>query len=264
MEETSMTVSGGAAAGDQEPKPEDKPFIKGRDYRDPRATVNILGEWYAEEEVEQVHRQNAERQAAYLLEQRERWAQTPQGKLCLELHEKFQEYKKYLAEHPWADERPDGAKLHLQEATFPEHMLFADALKEVKNYERERAEQLMSNLQKAQQAARCEHRYLDGRGCRAPRVRGKQLCRMHQGMEEARAVKLDLGSMEDPDSIQVAIMKLQQAVIDGTLDSGQIGRLAYLIQLAAWNVTRTTFGNRPLPEYTGGTTTEAETETEAR
>jgi hypothetical protein len=259
MDETSMTVNGGAAAGDQEPKPAEPPFIKGRDHRDPKARVNILGKWYAEEEVEQVHRQNAEREAAYLREQRERWAQTPQGKLCLELYRKFQEYQKYLAEHPCADERPDGAKLHLEKATFPEHMLFADALEDVKDYEQERAEKDIRNLQLAQQAARCEHRYLDGEGCRAPRVRGKTLCRMHQGMEEARAVKLDLGSMEDPDSIQVAIMKLQRAVIDGTLDSGQIGRLAYLIQLAAWNVTRTTFGNRPLPEYTAGN--EAETET---
>lgn len=230
MEET-MTVSGGAAAGDQEAQP-----------------------------AEQVHRQHAERQAAYLREQRDQWAQTPQGKLCLELHQKFQEYKKYLAEHPWADQRPDGAKLLLDKATFPEHKLFADALKEVKDYERERSEKDLRNLQLAQQAARCEHKYLDGEGCRAPQLRGKKLCRMHQGMEDARAVKLDLGSMEDADSIQVAIMKLQQAVIDNTLDSGQIGRLAYLIQLAAWNVTRTTFSNRRLPGYAG----EIETETQAR
>ena len=62
---------------------------------------------------------------------------------------------------------------------------------------------------------------------------------MHDRMEEAKALRLDLGSMEDPDSIQIAIKKLQAAVIDGVLDNKQIAALSYLIQLAAWNVTRT-------------------------
>jgi hypothetical protein len=57
---------------------------------------------------------------------------------------------------------------------------------------------------------------------------------------EARSQKLDLGPMEDPDSIQVAIRKLQGAIIERTLDNKQVGQLAYTIQLAAWNVTRTT------------------------
>jgi hypothetical protein len=71
-------------------------------------------------------------------------------------------------------------------------------------------------------------------------VRGKKLCYMHERMEEARTPKLDLGTMEDSDSIQVAIRKLQGAIIEGTLDNKQVGQLAYTIQLAAWNVTRTT------------------------
>jgi hypothetical protein len=110
----------------------------------------------------------------------------------------------------------------------------------VENNKREREETLRRNLEKAQSAARCEHEFLSGERCRAPRVKDKKLCRMHEGMEEAKAVKLDLGSMEDPDSIQVGIRKLQAAIIDGKLDSKQIGHLAYTIQLAAWNVTRTT------------------------
>jgi hypothetical protein len=118
--------------------------------------------------------------------------------------------------------------------------LFEECLRTLENNKREREETLRRNLEKAQSAARCEHEFLNGEQCRAPRVRGKQLCRMHEGMEEAKAVKLDLGSMEDPDSIQVGIRKLQAAIIDGKLDSKQIGHLAYTIQLAAWNVTRTT------------------------
>jgi hypothetical protein len=51
---------------------------------------------------------------------------------------------------------------------------------------------------------------------------------------------LQIAPEEDPDSIQVGIRKLQAAIIDGKLDSKQIGHLAYTIQLAAWNVMRTT------------------------
>ncbi len=75
-------------------------------------------------------------------------------------------------------------------------------------------------------------------------MKGKKLCRMHERMEEAKALKLDLGPMEDPDSIQVAIKKLQAAVIDGQLDHRQVASLSYLIQLAAWNVTRTSMAMR--------------------
>jgi hypothetical protein len=75
-------------------------------------------------------------------------------------------------------------------------------------------------------------------------MKGKELCRMHERMEEAKALKLDLGPMEDPDSIQIAIKKLQAAVIDGVLDHKQVAALSYLIQLAAWNVTRTSMVTR--------------------
>ena len=61
---------------------------------------------------------------------------------------------------------------------------------------------------------------------------------MHERLED-RTVKLDLGPMEDADSIQVGIKKLQGAIIEGTLDPRQVGQLAYTIQLAAWNVGRT-------------------------
>lgn len=171
---------------------------------------------------------------------REEWQATPAGKLCMEAYQKFQEYKTYLEQHPSAGPDP------FPGADFKEHDFFIQGLLVMREYEqarreheRERAETDLRNLRRAQMAARCEHTHADGRRCRAPRVRGKKLCHRHQAMEEARALKLDLGPMEDPDSIQIAIMKLQRAVIDGTLDAKAIGQLAYTIQLAAWNVTRT-------------------------
>jgi hypothetical protein len=106
----------------------------------------------------------------------------------------------------------------------------------VTEWERDRAATDSAKLRQAREAARCEHLHADGRQCGSPRMRGEKLCYKHDRMEEARAVKLDLGLMEDAESIQLAIMKLQRAVIDGLIDDKQSGRLAYLIQLAAWNV----------------------------
>ena len=214
--------------------PMEEKEIQPRDHRDPKAQVNILGFWYAKEEVEQVQRQNERRQAAYRKQLREKWVETEQGKLCLAFYEAFQTYKKYLEEHLYAQVSPDKSEL-----SFEEHRLFEAGLRMIQDHQEERAERDRKNLERAQKAARCEHDFVDGERCRAPRMKGKKLCRMHERMEEAKALRLDLGSMEDPDSIQIAIKKLQAAVIDGKLDNKQIAALSYLIQLAAWNVTRT-------------------------
>ena len=98
------------------------------------------------------------------------------------------------------------------------------------------------NLERAQKAVRCTHLLTNGERCRAPRVRRRLLCHMHERMLEARAEKIELPPLEDANSIQLAIMKLQKVVIDGTLDHKQIGYLSNLLQIAAWNVSRTHFG----------------------
>jgi hypothetical protein len=126
------------------------------------------------------------------------------------------------------------------EVDFDEHKLFEHGLRAVDEHRHERAEKLRKNLEKAQAAARCQHEHVNGNQCRAPRVKDGKLCHMHQRLEEAKSEKLDLGPMEDPDSIQVGIKKLQGAIIEGTLDARQVGQLAYTIQLAAWNVGRMT------------------------
>ena len=123
--------------------------------------------------------------------------------------------------------------------TDDEHMLFEEGLRMVENLKLEREETLRRNLEKAQKAARCRHRYLNGRQCGAPRVKGRKLCHMHERVEEAKMAIIDLGPMEDADSIQMGIRKLQAAIVEGKLSHRQIAQLAYTIQLAAWNVTRT-------------------------
>jgi hypothetical protein len=206
-----------------------------RHYDDPQATTEYRGDWYSAEEVAELNRRFEASQAAYIRENREKWEKTPQGKLCLAFYDAFHAYKKYLEDHQYAIRGPNGAKVD-----YDEHKLFEEGLKLAEEHRRQRNEMLRRNLEKAQKAARCRHEYLNGDQCAAPRMRGKKLCRMHLHLEAAQALKLDLGPMEDPDSIQVGIKKLQAAIIDGNLDSKKVGHLAYTVQLAAWNVTRTT------------------------
>lgn len=214
--------------------PVEEKEIQPRHHLDPRANCHIDGFWYAQEEAEQVIRQNERKRAAHAAKRREKWLETEQGKLCMAFYQAFQEYRKYLEENPRAGVGPGGSPLE-----FEEHALFEEGLRLVEDHQIEREERDRKNLERAQKAARCEHNFVDGETCRAPRMRGKKLCRMHERMEEAKALRLDLGPMEDPDSIQHAIRKLQAAVIDGVLDHKQVAALSYLIQLAAWNVTRT-------------------------
>ena len=109
--------------------------IQPRDYHDPKAQVNILGSWYAKDEVEQVERQNARRQAAYKKKLHERWMETEQGKLCKAFYEAFQACRKYLEENAQAQKRPDGSALE-----FEEHKLFEQGLLMMDNHHEERTE----------------------------------------------------------------------------------------------------------------------------
>ena len=200
--------------------------IRPREKGDPLAR-EYNGKLYSDEEVERFR-------AAYVKDMKTHWLETEQGKLCMAFYTAFHAYKKFVEEHPYALRRRDGA-----DVDFDEHRLFQQGLRAVEEYKAERAERDRKNLERAQKAARCEHMFTDSARCRAPKMKGKKLCRMHERMEETRALKMDLGPMEDPDSIQIAIKKLQAAVIDGVLDNKQVSALSYLIQLAAWNVTRT-------------------------
>jgi hypothetical protein len=201
--------------------------IKPREQGDPKATVNWNNRWYAPEEV-------AELQRRYRQKGKTQWEQTTQGKLCVAFYGAFLEYKKFLEQHEYAKRNPHG-----QTVDYEEHMLFEAGLRMIESHQREREEALRRNLAKAQQAARCRHTHMNGKQCGAPRVKGKKLCHVHERMEQVKTASLDLGPMEDPDSIQLGIRMLQGAIIEGKLDYRQVGQLAYTIQLAAWNVMRT-------------------------
>jgi hypothetical protein len=209
--------------------------IKPREWgKDPQATHSWMCEWYSEEEAAEMKRRFAEKQ-------RKQWKETTHGRLCTAFYESFQAYRRYVETNKGGDFTPprDLAKYDEQQL-FEEGMRIADKIKQ------EREETLRRNLEKAQKAVRCRHVHEGGRQCAAPRVKGKKLCHMHERMEEARTALLDLGPLEDADSIQMAIRKLQRAIIEGKLTPKQVGQLAYTIQLAAWNVTRTSMAGKRL------------------
>jgi len=206
--------------------------IKPRDPNDPLATTTYKGQFYSREEAnELIQRESHAKAVEY---NRKSWEQSEAGRLCIAFYDAFRAYEKYLQEFPHAVFNHFGKRLD-----YKEHLAFEQSLKFMEQNRHEREERDRKNLEKAQRVARCKHVHANGEQCGAPRVRGKKLCHMHDRMEQTRAERLDLGPMEDPDSIQMGIQKLQAAIIDGKLDAKQVGQLAYTIQLAAWNVMRT-------------------------
>jgi hypothetical protein len=173
--------------------------------------------------------------ARYKKYMREHWEKSEHGKLCLAYYEAFHALRTYCEKYGFPSAAPTD---HV--TGYDEYQLAEEGLRIGEQLKQKRDEKLRKNLERAQNAARCQHVFLNGDVCSSPRIRGKKLCRMHARLEEAQALKLDLGPMEDPDSIQIGIKKLQAAIIDAKLDAKQIGHLAYTIQLAAWNVMRTT------------------------
>jgi hypothetical protein len=213
----------------------------------PGETVNIGGDEYLPEDAEDAKLQYQEMCNEYERQKRHNWEDTKHGKLCLELYAAFKRYKKYLEEHSDARKRTDGGPLE-----YEEHKAFAQILDEINQLEKQREERDLKNLEKAKLAERCEHVHATGERCGSPKMKEGTLCYMHARMEETRAAKLDLGALEDPDSVQLGIMKLQRAVIDGTLDRQQVTQLTTLLQIAAWNAPRTKLGGKKKEEDAEG------------
>jgi hypothetical protein len=101
---------------------------------------------------------------------------------------------------------------------------------------------LCRNLERANEAPRCGAIKEDGTLCRSPRLNDDIHCYAHYRMREARAMKLELAAVADPNGIQMSIMQVQRALIDGTISEKTAGLLLYSLQIAAANVDKTTFG----------------------
>lgn len=101
---------------------------------------------------------------------------------------------------------------------------------------------LCANLERADEAPRCNAIKRDGTGCMSPKMKDHIYCYAHIQMMEARAENLLLPALEDANAIQMAIMLVQRALIDDEISEKKAGLLLYSIQIAAANVGKTTFG----------------------
>jgi hypothetical protein len=150
---------------------------------------------------------------------RQRWAEGKAGELCEKLYRAYTAYEEYLARNYQASQDAEHVETVSQQLYL----------------------RLRGNLEKAHQTERCAHVKPNGRRCGSPRMNSGELCYAHARMLESRPKTLALPSLEDPNGVQLAIMKLAQWLIDGEMDPQRAGRLAYLIQTAASNVGRVDF-----------------------
>jgi len=156
---------------------------------------------------------------------RENWAEGEAGRLCEELYRAYLKYQQYL-------ERNHFAKYQSQDVEAVSQQLYL---------------QLQENLAKARVAERCLHIKSNGSQCGSPRMKKSRLCFAHTRMKETRPHALGLPSLEDPNGVQLAIMKLVQLLIDDKVDAKKAGMLAYLIQTAANNVGKVDFSPEEEP-----------------
>lgn len=152
-------------------------------------------------------------------ELKEQWPRTEAARLFTQLGEAFTACQKLVAQNPRIQQV---AKL----ADGEQHDVFT---------------MLRDNLEKANQAPRCEHQKSNGQFCRAPKMRGQKYCCMHLAMEAARPKQFNLPALDDANAIQVAITKGAQGLVDGTLEEKRATKLAYYLQLAMSNVGRVDF-----------------------
>ena len=101
---------------------------------------------------------------------------------------------------------------------------------------------LKARLELADAAPRCRWVRQDGTTCGSPQMKRHIYCFAHRQMAEAQALALRLPALEDANAIQVGLMRIQKALIEGTISTKTAGLLLYSMQLALQNVGRTTFG----------------------
>jgi hypothetical protein len=121
---------------------------------------------------------------------------------------------------------------------------------------------LKARLALADSAPRCRWVRQDGTTCGSPQMKRHIYCFAHKQMAEAQALMLRLPALEDANAIQVGLMRIQKALIEGTISTKTAGLLLYSMQLALQNVGRTTFGQIKAQELVRDTVDEEEALTE--
>ena len=149
----------------------------------------------------------------------EHQAQNEVARLVAELSEAYKACSGFMKSHPALVRKVGDAEAQ-------EHELY---------------QKLRKNLERADDAPRCEKVREDGTVCGCPKMKGYSYCYAHERMLQAKPRKLALPALEDANSIQLAIMLVQKALIDDEISEKKAGLLLYSMQIAASNVSKTTF-----------------------
>jgi hypothetical protein len=173
--------------------------------------VTVDGQKYTREEYEELRKREQEQQ---------RSEQEEASRLVREAGEAFRRAQEFIQGRPQLVRQ-------VGDAEAVEHELF---------------EKLRQNLDQADDAPRCQKVREDGTVCGSPRMNGYNYCYAHERMLAARARKLELPPLEDGNSIQMALMLVQRALLDDEISVKKAGLLFYSLQIAACNVKNTTFG----------------------
>ncbi len=88
-------------------------------------------------------------------------------------------------------------------------------------------------LEKAGRAPRCEYQYTDGRGCRAPQVRGERWCHGHEKMMSYRPEKLELLPLEDEQAVTVNLYRVTRSLLSGWITEKMAGLMLWSVAIGA-------------------------------
>jgi hypothetical protein len=174
----------------------------------------INGKKYNEAEYAEYKKQQL---ADYNRAQEETW------RLINVLGEAFTACDKFIEEHPSS---PYGVKGDAQQR------------------EHETYEKLRRSLGAADRAPRCEKVREDGTRCGSPQMKGYRYCYAHERMLQTQSQKLELPALEDANGIQMAIMRVQKALIDDEISEKKAGLFLYSLQMASSNLKHTTFTSK--------------------
>src|SRR4051794_13083481 len=94
----------------------------------------------------------------------------------------------------------------------------------------------------------CSHIKTNGIICSSPALRGHQLCYFHHQAKSRDELRyavgfpfdptIHVGSLEDPESVQLAINEIVHAVLDRRIDTARAKVCLYALQLAITNFKR--------------------------
>jgi hypothetical protein len=140
-------------------------------------------------------------------------------RLIAALGDAYKTYQEFVVRHPDVHYMVRGEQAQ-------EHALF---------------QKLRQNLERADTAPRCEKVREDGTVCGCPKMRGYRYCYAHERMLQTQSQKLQLPALEDANAVQMAIMRVQKALIDDEISEKKAGLLLYSLQMASSNLKHTTF-----------------------